>query len=117
MSRGTRPRRYRIDVWCTNEELAEIKARAKDTGLSSSEFLRNLAYRHAVKHSSSAAEAVRILAKIHADQSHLRDMLKLCLADRRSDEVPTQNVRALVQRIEGLQPIIADLVMREARLV
>ena len=33
MIRGTRPRKNRIEVWCDDDELAKIKANAKDTSL------------------------------------------------------------------------------------
>jgi hypothetical protein len=46
MARGTRPRKNRIEVWCDNEEFALIKAKAENTGLSNSAYLRNLGKGH-----------------------------------------------------------------------
>lgn len=114
MSRGTRPRKHRIEVWCTEDEFAQIKAHAEATSLSSSEFLRNVGRCYEPK-SSFDREAIYELAKLHADQGRLGGLLKLLLSERSSGDTTCEDARALLQQIERLQVIIAQLVMTEAR--
>jgi hypothetical protein len=109
-----RPRKNRIQVWCTDSEFALIKANALNSKLSYSEFLRNLGTGHEPK-SGFDIEAIHNLAKLHADQGRLGGLLKLWLSDRRGEGAPTRSVRSLLQEIESLQLAIAKLVMQEAR--
>ena len=114
MSRGTRPRRRRIEVWCTEEEYAEIKAQADATCLSASEFLRRLGRRFEPK-SVFDKDAIHELAKLHADQCRLGDLLNVVLSERGINHGSSESVRALLQEIRLLQGTIAQLVVKEAR--
>ena len=114
MKRGTRPRQNRIEVWCDNDELTKIKANAESTRLSNSEFLRNLGKGYEPK---SAFDKVAIiqLAKLHADQGRLVELLNQCLSKNEDGRSPVKNVGPLLQEIESLQIFIAKLVLEQAR--
>ncbi len=114
MNRGSRPRKNRIEVWCDDDELAKIKANAKDTKLSNSEFLRNLGKGYEPK-SAFDKEAIRGLAKLHADQDRLGALLAQCLSEGKGGSSPLKNVGPLLQEIESLQTFIAKLVLEQAR--
>lgn|SRR5579883_3060130 len=114
MNRGSRPRKNRIEVWCDDDELAKIKANAKDTNLSNSEFLRNLGKGYEPK-SAFDKEAIRGLAKLHADQDRLGGLLAQCLSESKAGSAPLEHVRPLLQEIESLQTFIAKLVLEQAR--
>ena len=114
MARGTRPRKNRIEVWCDDDEFQRIRANAHGTRLSNSEFLRNLGKGYEPK-SAFDREAIRELAKLHADQGRLGGLLKLWLSEKKGDDAPVKNVRSVLQEIESLQMVIAKLVMDQAR--
>ena len=114
MNRGSRPRKNRIEVWCDDDELAKIKANAKDTKLSNSEFLRNLGKGYEPK-SAVDKEAIRGLAKLHADQDRLGGLLAQYLSEGKGGSTPLKNVGPLLQEIESLQIFIAKLVLEQAR--
>ena len=114
MKRGTRPRTNRIEVWCDEDELAKIKSNAESTRLSNSEFLRNLGKGYEPK-SAFDKEAIIQLAKLHADQDRLGDLLKQCLSENKAGSSPVKNVGPLLKEIEYLQGFIAKLVIEQAR--
>ncbi len=114
MNRGSRPRKNRIEVWCDDEELAKIKANAKDTKLSNSEFLRNLGKGYEPK-SAFDKEAIRGLAKLHAEQDRLGGLLAQYLSEGKGGSTSLKNVGPLLQEIESLQLFIAKLVLEQAR--
>lgn len=113
MIRGTRPRKNRIEVWCYDDELAKIKANAKDTKLSNSEFLRNLGKGYEPK-SAFDKEAIKGLAKLHADQDRLGGLLAQCLSESKGGSSPLKNVGPLLQEIESLQTFIAKKATRSS---
>lgn len=114
MTRGTRPRKNRIEVWCKDDEFSQIKANAQDARLSISEFLRNLGKGYEPQ-SVFDSQTIDKLAKLHADQGRLGGLLKLWLSERKDQGAPVHSVRSLLQQIERLQMVIAQLVMQEAR--
>lgn len=113
MTRGTRPRKNRIEVWCNDNELARIKANAENTRLSNSEFLRSLGNGYEPK-SAFDREAIGKLAKLHADQGRLGGLLKLWLSEKKGEGAPVNDVRSLLHKIENLQMDIAKLVMEQS---
>lgn len=114
MIRGTRPRRNRVDVWCTDEEFAKIKAAARLSGLSISGYLRTVGNGYQPR-STFDSEAVDRLAQLHADQDRLGGLLKLWLSNRQNHGAPASNVRSILHQIESLQTTIANLVLHQAR--
>ena len=113
MTRGTRPRKNRIEVWCNDDELERIKANAENTRLSHSEFLRTLGNGYEPK-STFDREAIGKLAKLHADQGRLGGLLKLWLSEKKGEGASVDNVRSLLHKIENLQMLIAKLVMKQS---
>jgi hypothetical protein len=114
VARGTRPRKYRIDVWCNDDELATIKANARQTRLSQSEFLRSLGQGHNPKNVFDR-NAIRELSQLYADQGHLGGLMKQVLSDKRCDSVSAKIAHSILQQIEDLEPTIARLIVKEAR--
>ena len=114
MIRGTRPRRNRIDVWCTDDEFAKIKATALVSGLSASEYLRTLGKGYEPR-STFDSETVDRLARLHADQGRLGGLLKLWLSNRKNEGAPVSSVRSVLHQIESLQALIANVVLQKAR--
>jgi hypothetical protein len=114
MARGTRPRKNRIEVWCDDNEFALIRASAQNSNLSNSEFLRNLGKGYEPK-SAFDKEAIRGLAKLHADQDRLGCLLAQYLSEGKGASPPLKNVGPLLQEIESLQIFIAKVVLEQAR--
>ena len=114
MARSTQPRKHRIEVWCDEEEIKNIKSNAELTKLSNSEFLRNLGQGYQPK-SAFDREAIRELAKINGDQGRLGGLLKLWLSEKKDEGVSATNVRALLNQIESLQMMMAKIMLEEAR--
>jgi hypothetical protein len=111
MTRGTRPRKNRIEVWCDAVEFAKIKESAQRVKLSNSAFLRHLGQGYEPK-SAFDRDVIQQLAKLHAEQELLRGVLKQWLSEKRGDGA---SAKLLLEQIEGLQIAIAKLVMEEAR--
>jgi len=114
MARGTRPRKNRIEVWCSNDEFSQIKTNAQNTKLSLSEFLRILGKGYQPK-GVFDIEAIRELTRLHADQGRLGGLLKLWLSENKGVGASVRSVRSVLQQIEDLQSIIANLILKEAR--
>lgn len=113
MTRGTRPRGKRIDVWVSEEEYQAIVSHAKRLRLSHSTYLRNLGLGYQPK-SQFDQEAVREIVKLHADQGRLGGLLKLWLSERRGEGAAVKDVRSVLHQIESLQMQMARLMMKEA---
>ena len=114
MARQTSPRKHRVDVWCNNDELATIKDNARQTRLSQSEFLRSLGNGHNPKNVFDR-NAIGELSQLYADQGHLGGLMKQLLSDKRCDSVSAKSAHSILQQIEDLEPIIARLIVKEAR--
>ena len=110
-AQGNRPRSNRMDVWADDEELAEINQRAKALRLSRSEYLRNLGLGYQPK-SQFDQEAVRSLVKLNADQGRLGGLLKLWLSEKPGEGASQKNVKDVLNQIESLQQLMAQLVLK-----
>jgi hypothetical protein len=113
MARGTRPRSKRIEVWLTEEEHQAIEARARNTRMSGSAYLRILGLGYEPK-SVFDQEAVMALIRFHADQGRLGGLLKLWLTEKPGEGVPIGNIRSVLQQIESLQMKLARMIMDES---
>lgn len=91
--------RHRLKVSFTPEELAKVEAMADQVKLSISEMLRRFALGHTVPDPSSfaAAQSIRDLLKVNADQARLGNLLKLALDESNGTWPDT-----LMARIDGL---------------
>ncbi|WP_208438655.1 plasmid mobilization protein [Bartonella grahamii] len=74
----TRPRKFRLSVWCTFEEKESIEENAKQTGLSISTYLRTTGQLEPVK-ANIDYEAVKDLIKLQGDLGRVAGLLKLWL--------------------------------------
>jgi len=114
MSRGTRPRQNRLDVWVTSEEKQAIEANAARVCMSRSEYLRALGLGYQPK-GRFDIEAIERLVKIHGDQGRLGGLLKLWLSEKAGEGASVKDVRGLLEQIESLQIVLARLLMEESR--
>ena len=98
----SRPRQL---VSFTPEEKAEVKAKADRLGLYVSEYLRCLGLNYPVPDPAdfAAAQGIRDLLKINADQARLGNLLKLALEVGEGDLSP-----AAIMRIDELVTAIRE---------
>ncbi len=114
MSEATvRDRQKPLKIYVSSDERQKIEALAKDCKLAPSTYLRNVGIGYQPK-SAFDREAIQKLAKLHADQVRLGELLKLCMSDKNGKSVPIKNMYLLLQEIDKLQMVIAKLVMEEA---
>ncbi|WP_408289747.1 conjugal transfer transcriptional regulator TraJ [Paraburkholderia sp. RL17-373-BIF-A] len=109
------PRRQHqpIRVWCLPEEKAQIEANARDAGLSTSRYLRNVGMGYKIKGVIDAT-LVRDLAKINGDQGRLGGLLKLWLtnSEKLGNEDPDHMrrvIRGVLDRINTTQSAMLEL--------
>ncbi len=98
-----------IRVWVTPEEKALIEANARQTGHSTSAYLRLLGLGYAPK-SITDNEKVLELAKINGDLGRLGGLLKLWLTnDARTAQFGESTIRAALSRIEATQDKMVEV--------
>jgi hypothetical protein len=114
MARGTRPRKYRVDVWCTADELALIKDLAQATRLSNSGYLRAIGSGYQPR-SKFDSEAIDKLAQLHADLGRFGGLLKLWLTDRSGWGVPAGRVRNHLEETQRIQQLVEKVITEEVR--
>lgn len=110
-SRGTRPRRERIEVWVDADEKAELASRAAQTGLSMAAYLRSVGLNHPIG-ARADLEAVRELVKVNGDFGRVAGLLKLWLADKRGQGAKAVDVEAMMKNFRELQAQVLDLMSR-----
>lgn len=102
--------RKRILVSFTDDERAQVQALADQVKLSVSELLRRLVLGHHLPDPTDfqAAQAIRDLLKINADQARLGNLLKLVVDDTDGRLTPAvlDQIRDLLESIHAVQ---ADL--------
>jgi hypothetical protein len=109
--RPARDRVNHLQVVVDSRERQLIRARAKETGLSVSSYLRTLGLGKPVRPILDHA-AVLELAKVNGDQGRLGGLLKLWLVDRPGRGMSEVEVRRLLDRIGELQGRLAEVVGR-----
>ncbi len=97
--------RHRFKVSFTPEEREKIEAKAHQLRLSVSEYLRCMGLNYHVPDPAdfAAAQGIRNLLKINADQARLGNLLKLAL-----DEADGEFSPAEIARIDGLMAAIRE---------
>ena len=110
MARGTRPRKNRIYVHVTPEELKEIDRSARACGMSHSCYLRELGRNYQPK-SMYNREAVQEMTIINAEHNRLGNVLKQWLFEPSRENSSIQDIRGVLKQIEGLQQELARIVM------
>ncbi|WP_432759281.1 plasmid mobilization protein [Bordetella genomosp. 2] len=91
-----------VEVWVTDEEKAEIDARANSAGLSRSAYMRAAGLNHRVG-AIADLDAVRDLVKVNGDFGRLAGLLKLWLAEKRGQGARPFDVEALMMQFRELQ--------------
>ena len=94
-----------IEVWVTDGEKATITARAKETGMARSAYLRALGLNTPVK-SVVDLGAVADLAKVNGDLGRVAGLLKLWLAEKRGEGASAIDVEGLMVEFRRLQVAI-----------
>jgi hypothetical protein len=103
MANETRKGSNPIRVWVTPDEKAAIEANARQTGHSTSAYLRFLGLGYAPK-CITDNERVLELAKINGDLGRLGGLLKLWLTnDARTAQFGDNVIRSALARIEDTQ--------------
>lgn len=107
--KATRKGSTPIYVWVTPDEKAAIEANARQTGHSTSAYLRFLGLDYAPK-SITDNERVMELAKINGDLGRLGGLLKLWLTnDARAAQFGESTIRAALARIEATQDKMVEV--------
>jgi len=99
-----------IKTSCTVSEYEQIKASAKQAGMSTARFLREVAMGYPVQ-SVGDKKAVLELVRINSDLARLGNLQKLWLDnDARTARFGTDTVMRLLQRIESTQSELRRLI-------
>ena len=91
-----------IEVWVNDEEKAQITARAEQSGLSRSGYLRAVGLNYPIRSVVDLA-AVAELARINGDLGRVAGLLKLWLAEKRGQEARAVDVDAMMVQFRELQ--------------
>jgi len=108
VKRDARDRTNPMRVYVNADDRKAIKARAKASGLTASNYLR-VAGLGATLQSALDHEGVATLAKIHADEGRLGGLLKMYLQDRDPDR---RTAERLLQDIEAVRAEIRAALKR-----
>ncbi|PMU10199.1 MULTISPECIES: plasmid mobilization protein [unclassified Pseudomonas] len=110
-SRGSRPRRERVEVWVDANEKAELVNKAAQTGLSMAAYLRSVGLNHPVG-ARADLDAVRELVKVNGDLGRVAGLLKLWLVEKRGQGAKPIDVEAMMKNFRALQALALDLMSR-----
>lgn len=91
-----------IEVWVNDEEKAQITARAEQSGLSRSGYLRAIGLNYPIRSVVDLA-AVAELARINGDLGRVAGLLKLWLAEKRGQGARAVDVDAMMVEFRELQ--------------
>ncbi|WHL29903.1 conjugal transfer protein TraJ [Pseudomonas juntendi] len=104
-SRGTRPRRERIEVWVDAQEKVELTRKAAAAGMSSAAFLRAVGLNTPIQ-ARADLEAVLELVKVNGDLGRVAGLLKLWLAEKRGQGARPVDVEKVKIEFRRLQILI-----------
>jgi hypothetical protein len=105
-------RRKHIRVPVLEEEDEIITRQAKQAGMSTARYLREVGQGYELK-STAHCEQVRELAQINGDLGRLGGLLKLWLTDdKKTAHFNTRTLYALLARIESNQEQMGEIMMR-----
>lgn len=107
--RKRRPRGYRIDVWVSQQERAEIVNRAACAGLSHSSFMRSVALNTVIR-SVVDLDAADRLEKVNSDLGRVAGLLKLWLATKRGEGARPSEVDAMMREFRSLQKQLSAVI-------
>uniref|UniRef100_UPI003F4EA510 plasmid mobilization protein n=1 Tax=Bartonella heixiaziensis TaxID=1461000 RepID=UPI003F4EA510 len=103
----TRPRKFRLSVWCTFEEKESIEENAKQTGLSISTYLRTTGQLEPVK-ANIDYEAVKDLTKLQGDLGRVAGLLKLWLVTNNGKSGVPNDIDQMMVAFRELQKQIFE---------
>lgn len=104
-SRGTRPRRERIEVWVDAQEKVELTRKAAAAGMSNAAFLRAVGLNTPIQ-ARADLEAVLELVKVNGDLGRVAGLLKLWLAEKRGQGARPVDVEEVMIEFRRLQTLI-----------
>lgn len=91
-----------IEVWVNDEEKARITARAEQSGMSRSGYLRAVGLNYPIRSVVDLA-AVADLAKVNGDLGRVAGLLKMWLSERRGHGAREVDVNAIMVEFRELQ--------------
>lgn len=100
-----------IEVWVNDDEKAQITARAEQSGLSRSGYLRAVGLNYPIQ-SVLDLIAVADLAKINGDLGRVAGLLKLWLAEKRGQGAPAVDVDAIMVEFRELQGEVRSIMSK-----
>lgn len=100
-----------IEVWVNDEEKAQITARAEQSGLSRSGYLRAVGLNYPIR-SVVDLIAVADLAKINGDLGRVAGLLKLWLAEKRGQGARAVDVDAMMVEFRELQGEVRSIMSK-----
>jgi len=100
-----------IEVWVNDEEKARITARAEQSGMSRSGFLRAVGLNYPIR-SVVDLTAVADLAKVNGDLGRVAGLLKLWLGEKRGQGARAVDVDAMMVEFRELQGEVRSLMSK-----
>ncbi|WP_137803771.1 CopG family transcriptional regulator [Pseudomonas sp. G(2018)] len=100
-----------IEVWVNDEEKAQITARADQSGLSRSGYLRAVGLNYPIR-SVVDLTAVADLAKVNGDLGRVAGLLKLWLAEKHGQGAQAVDVGALMVEFRELQGEVRSIMSK-----
>lgn len=100
-----------IEVWVNDEEKAQITARAEQSGLSRSGYLRAVGLNYPIR-SVVDLTAVADLAKVNGDLGRIAGLLKLWLAEKRGQGARAVDVDAMMVEFRELQGEVRSIMSK-----
>ncbi|QEG79299.1 conjugal transfer protein TraJ (plasmid) [Bartonella kosoyi] len=105
----TRPRKFRLSVWCTFEEKETIEENARQTGLSISTYLRTVGRLEPVK-THIDYDAIKDLTKLQGDLGRVAGLLKLWLVTNNGKGGVPNDINQMMISFRELQKQIFEKV-------
>lgn len=100
-----------IEVWVNDEEKARITARAEQSGLSRSGYLRAVGLNYPIRSVVDLA-AVADLAKVNGDLGRVAGLLKLWLAEKHGQEARAVDVDVIMVEFRELQGEVRSIMSK-----
>lgn len=100
-----------IEVWVNDEEKEQITARAAQSGMSRSGYLRAVGLNYPIRSVVDLA-AVADLAKVNGDLGRVAGLLKLWLAEKRGQGASPKEVETMMTNFRQLQSEVLTIMSR-----
>lgn len=100
-----------IEVWVNDEEKAQINARAEQSGLSRSGYLRAVGLNYPIRSVLDLA-AVADLAKVNGDLGRIAGLLKLWLTEKRGQGARAVDVDSMMVEFRELQGEVRSIMSK-----